>query len=89
MLTIERDPWRGPREDSRLFQFFVEGTIIEGDLVLDCTTATGKNKNQWYCINASNPAVLHMFGVFQLYYYYARGSLEHLIGLSQSQSRSN
>lgn len=36
-------PWRGAREkDARFYQFIIEGTTEEGDLVLDCTASTGE-----------------------------------------------
>ncbi len=35
-------PWRGPREKSTLFmQMLIETCSFPGDVVLDCTTATG------------------------------------------------
>jgi hypothetical protein len=48
--TLESDlamngdiPWRGPRQkDPRFFQLLIEGTTIDGDLVLDCTASTGE-----------------------------------------------
>lgn len=40
-------PWHGPHEkDARFFQFLIEGTTIEGDIVLDCTIGTGKMKTE-------------------------------------------
>lgn len=42
ILMNEKIPWRGAREkDPRFFQFLIEGTTIEGDLVVDCTASTG------------------------------------------------
>ena len=37
-------PWRGPREKSvLLLQMLIEATTKPGDVVLDCTAATGKH----------------------------------------------
>ncbi len=42
MLMNGAIPWRGAREkDPRFFQFLIEGTTIEGDVVVDCTASTG------------------------------------------------
>jgi len=36
-------PWRGGREkDPRFLQFLIEGTTEEGNVVFDCTAATGE-----------------------------------------------
>lgn len=44
-------PWRGPREkDPRLFQLLLEGTTVEGDLVLDCTASTGDLSSTMLCM---------------------------------------
>jgi hypothetical protein len=37
-------PWRGPRErDLLLLQMLIEAASQPGDLVLDCTSATGNH----------------------------------------------
>lgn len=37
-------PWRGPREKSTLFlQMLIEASSLPGDVVLDCTAATGEH----------------------------------------------
>lgn len=43
-VTMNGDiPWRGPRERSREFmQMLVEAITEPGDVVVDCTAATGK-----------------------------------------------
>ena len=43
-------PWRGPREKSvPLLQMLIEATTDPGDVVLDCTTSTGKLLSAlWY-----------------------------------------
>lgn len=42
MLMNKATPWRGAREkDPRFFQFLIEGTTIEGDMVVDRTASTG------------------------------------------------
>ncbi len=41
-LMNKEVPWRGPREKSTLFmQMLIEACSFPGDVVLDCTTATG------------------------------------------------
>jgi len=36
-------PWRGGcKKDIHFLQFLIEGTIEEGDVVLDCTAATSE-----------------------------------------------
>ena len=44
MMNEESDlPWRGPREkDARFIQYIIEGTTVEGDVVLDCTASVGR-----------------------------------------------
>jgi len=41
MLMNNKDPWRGACEkDPRFFGWLIEGTTIEGDIVMDCIVAT-------------------------------------------------
>lgn len=41
-LMNDRKPWRGPREKSTMFmQMLIEASSLPGNVVLDCTAATG------------------------------------------------
>lgn len=42
LLMNAATPWRGPREKSTLFmQMLVQACSLPGDVVMDCTAATG------------------------------------------------
>lgn len=44
-------PWRGAREkDPRFFACLIDAVSDEGDLVVDCTAATGISSNSFQCL---------------------------------------
>ena len=61
-VTMNRGtPWRGPREKARAFmQMLVEALSAPGDVIMDCTAATGM---LWSYLICSTSIVLEMFGV--------------------------